>query len=496
MSADDGAASEVVVDAGDVSGAVPEVALDQAVERGLKRARMESAGDDSGGQEGFKVYKPDTVNPSDEFDSNDQKYNFGPHYQMRDVTTATNGGIVVSKSSDDTLEFSIGGPAVVLPAGENNAEILSDWATVPAQVYTLQQSFNEFTGSTPAAVLAAEDLQNTRLTDLERDARALERETGIVPSEPEAPSEEEQFPVVYLHQRLAYLDKLLRGTEDNDSLFHDNNIEVSVLPFSCPQTSLPRDPNQADAPTTPLFDSNDLMTKGALGIVWDVLAQVQQTRDALTRFTPQTIKRRIAMTTAGHTFLTRDMVSGDDTLISDADHRGYVRFELNRTSPGKEIMYVRWDNVTHEFEFDRTKQLLPDGFKLSYQEQEGGPLIDYPTFFDPSENKVTDPYMPIDILRYRRGEYNTEGRRSFIRTDGSDPALDIYQGGLPIEYDDFSQSAGDAQQTETIDLRAQLQSTDAALARLGSEFGPAYGAIQSLNKRLARLEAWRENFAN
>ena len=159
-------------------------------------------------------------------------------------------------------------------------------------------------------------------------------------------------------------------------------------------------------------------------------------------------------------------------------------------------MYVRWDNATHEFEFDRTKQLLPDGFKLSYQEQEGGPLIDYPTFFDPSENKVTDPYMPIDLLRYRRGEYNTEGRRSFIRTDGSDTALEIYQGGLPIEYDDFSQPAGDAQQTETIDLRAQLQSTDEALARLGSEFGPAYGAIQSLNKRLARLEAWRENFAD
>ena len=357
-------------------------------------------------------------------------------------------------------------------------------------------SFNEFTGSTPAAVLAAEDTQNTRLTDLERDARALERETGIVPSEPEAPSEADQFPAVYLHQRLAYLDTLLRGREDNGSLFHDNNIEVSVLPFSCPQTSLPRDPNQADAPTTPLFDSDELMTKGVLGIVWDALAQVQQTRDALTRFTPMMTKRRIAMTTAGHPFITRDMVSGDDTLISDADRRGYVRFELSRTSPGKEIMYVRWDNAIHEFEFDRTKQLLPDGFKLSYQEQEGGPLIDYPTFFDPSENKVTDPYMPIDILRYRRGEYNTEGRRSFIRTDGSDPALGIYQGGLPIEYDDFSQPAGDAQQTETIDLRAQLQSTDEALARLGSEFGPAYGAIQSLNKRLARLEAWRENFAD
>ena len=148
---------------------------------------------------------------------------------------------------------------------------------MPAHVYTLEQSFQEYTGSTPAAVLAAEDLQNTRLTDLERDARALERETGIVPSEPEAPSEEDQFPVVYLHHRLAYLDTLLRGRagmrEDNGSLFHDNNIEVSVLPFSCPQTSLPRDPNQADAPTTPLFDSSELMTNGALGILWDVLAQ-------------------------------------------------------------------------------------------------------------------------------------------------------------------------------------------------------------------------------
>ena len=35
MSADDGAASEVVVDTG--ASGVPEVALDQAVERGLKR---------------------------------------------------------------------------------------------------------------------------------------------------------------------------------------------------------------------------------------------------------------------------------------------------------------------------------------------------------------------------------------------------------------------------------------------------------------------------
>ena len=85
MSADDGAASEVVVDTG--ASGVPEVALDQAVERGLKRTRMESAGDDSGGQKGFKVYKPDEINPSDEIDSNDLKYNFGSHYQMRDVIT-------------------------------------------------------------------------------------------------------------------------------------------------------------------------------------------------------------------------------------------------------------------------------------------------------------------------------------------------------------------------------------------------------------------------
>ena len=56
---------------------IDEAALNQGVERGLKRSRLESVGDDSGvPTKGFKLYKPDDVDPSDG-SANVRKYNFG-----------------------------------------------------------------------------------------------------------------------------------------------------------------------------------------------------------------------------------------------------------------------------------------------------------------------------------------------------------------------------------------------------------------------------------
>ncbi len=55
------------------------------MERGLKRSRLESVGDDSGvPTKGFKLYKPDDLDPSDG-SANVRKYDFGPVFHMRDL---------------------------------------------------------------------------------------------------------------------------------------------------------------------------------------------------------------------------------------------------------------------------------------------------------------------------------------------------------------------------------------------------------------------------
>jgi hypothetical protein len=88
---------------------IDEAALNQGVERGLKRSRLESVGDDSGvPTKGFKLYKPDDVDPSDG-SANVRKYNFGPVFQMRDLDAQPGGGIVIQKQGENTLRLSIGG---------------------------------------------------------------------------------------------------------------------------------------------------------------------------------------------------------------------------------------------------------------------------------------------------------------------------------------------------------------------------------------------------
>ncbi|MFN9909380.1 MAG: hypothetical protein ACK56F_25230, partial [bacterium] len=64
-------------------GGVTAEEVEVAVERGLKRTRLESLGDDSGGPtKGFKVYKPDEEDPSNPDSGNPNKLNFGPVFQM------------------------------------------------------------------------------------------------------------------------------------------------------------------------------------------------------------------------------------------------------------------------------------------------------------------------------------------------------------------------------------------------------------------------------
>ena len=145
---------------------VSEEVIDQAVERGLRRTRMESAGDDTGGTNGFKVYKPDT---SDMNNLNPQKYTFGPNYQMRDVTTATKGGIIVTKS-DDALEFSVGGPVVVSTVVTKSRPLrtaIFSLAGTPTTLYDPPRSF--FSPNTSSIALIQWDVTST----LDTEARLI-----------------------------------------------------------------------------------------------------------------------------------------------------------------------------------------------------------------------------------------------------------------------------------------------------------------------------------
>ena len=100
-----------------VTGGVDLEAVDQSVERGLKRSRLESPSDDAGGVQGHKLYKPDIKDPSlmDGADNtNPEKYNFGPYFQMRDVREGYQGGIQIASADDAAmLVFTVGGDAGV-----------------------------------------------------------------------------------------------------------------------------------------------------------------------------------------------------------------------------------------------------------------------------------------------------------------------------------------------------------------------------------------------
>ena len=95
-------------------------------------------------------------------------------------------------------------------------------------------------------------------------------------------------------------------------------------------------------------------------------------------------------------------------------------------------MTVRWPDATQnlgEFEINIATQLLPPGFAL-YDPTNNGPPIRMATHYDPSENDVSDPYMPIDLTASR-------GARHFIKYEGTDQAtIDwLVENLIPIAFD-------------------------------------------------------------
>ena len=62
---------------------------------------------------------------------------------------------------------------------------------------------------------------------------------------------------------------------------------------------------------------------------------------------------------------------------------------------------------------------------------------------------------------------------------------------IPLES---SLSLNNPQAIEQINLTTELERIDLELLRLGTEVTAAYGPLRGLHDRLARLEAWRENF--
>ena len=162
--------------------------------------------------------------------------------------------------------------------------------------------------------------------------------------------------------------------------------------------------------------------------------------------------------------------------------------------PGKEKMTVRWPGPTVNggvFEFNMATQLLPPGFALYEPSTNGGPPTRMVTHYDPSQNDVSDPYMPIDltVARQSAGHY--------IKYEGGDQAIIEWLGDnlIPIAFD-YAEGVeeGGPRVPVAIELRAELDRIDLELLRLGPLITAAYGALRGVNDRLARLEAWREAF--
>ena len=165
------------------------------------------------------------------------------------------------------------------------------WETLPEQVYSLEQSILELSGSSVADIKAQEDIQNERIA-------SLERETGLAAALTTPPTQEVQFPNTCLVQRFKYLDTLARGiaADGGAAIFASNNPTVSLAPFSCPQTTIRAlelgqgsqslfEVYNVEVATSLLFNAGDLPTKGALGLLWELWPQVQANRDALSTLT-------------------------------------------------------------------------------------------------------------------------------------------------------------------------------------------------------------------
>jgi hypothetical protein len=284
---------------------------------------------------------------------------------------------------------------------------------------------------------------------------------------------------------------------------------VSRDPFSCPQTTirgadLSQQPPFVDLPTTPLFNAEELPTKGALGLLWALLPRVQEIRDALLRVSrdrfgvlSKKMKYVIDIDSQGQLQTeNRRNVTEADILPAITGFAYFRPAPLERKIPGTEIMTLCWPHPSdplyrQEFDIDMRTRILPEGFVLYPAFEQSGPGAPEPlplaTHFDPSNNDVSDPYMPIDLLDRRSGPLH------LLRYRGTDPTLMTWLGNsfIPLEYE---LSANIPQAIEQINLTTELERIDLELLRLGAQVTAAYGPLRGLNDRLARLEAWREDF--
>jgi hypothetical protein len=379
------------------------------------------------------------------------------------------------------------GPGVVV-----TSQTEMRWETLPEQVYALEQGILELSGSSVADIKAQENIQNERIV-------SLEQETGLAAAPTTPPTAVVQFPDTCLVQRFEYLDKLARGiAADGSAYFAYINPAVSLALFTCPQTTIRgRDGTDGtvDVNTAPLYNAEDLRTKGALGLLWALLPHIQLIRDSLYRVNTQASDPLAPVRNNKTTYVTDyPLGEGPRRVYKDLPNISTNFVFFSPDGPGKEKMTVRWSGPTvngGEFDINMATQLFSPGFALYDLHAENGIPTRMVTHYDPSINGVSDPYMPIDltVARQSAGHY--------IKYEGGDQAIIEWLGDnlIPIAFD-VTEGVGDGgpRVPVSIELRDELDRIDIELLRLGPLITATYGAVRGVNDRLARLEAWREAF--
>ena len=268
------------------------------------------------------------------------------------------------------------------------------WATLPKQVHVLEQAIEQLTGDTVAAVQAGENTQNARLDAAEAAIANLNTETGL----DVRPAPTEQFPEVRLHERFRYLDRLLRGGGNDETVkpfFTTNVFSPNVFDslsgvFSLPIPTILKDGPDGPAPTQiqRLFAPSSLLSQGALGLLWTAIVPELQTRMAqLTTFPPyRELRGCFKVGNSDYADLPSEPL---DTLstraisayeavpeprLYDIPHTtpNLALFRAHPTNPAAEVMrlihyHSPGQATTHTiwyFDLIRTRELLPKGFQL------------------------------------------------------------------------------------------------------------------------------------
>ncbi len=379
-----------------------------------------------------------------------------------------------------------------------------NWATIPAQVYALEQAVAELNGDSVAEVLAKEEEQNSRIVE-------VERETGISPVDTIPASPEVPFPNTRLVQRLEYLDRLVRGDGKlPDGIFTTFNPWVSLEPFRCAPTTI-QTREEGYPPVTketiPLYNADDLLTKGALGLLWSLAPQIQANRDALLTLSSKVGLKIGKVREVDRT--TREIFR-QATPIQDFTNftsLAYWRNDLPGSEPelpGFEVLVVNWPGIAESsnsqtFLIDRRLGYLPPGFAVYIQDSLSDVPWRPPTHSDPSANHVVDPYIPIDYRDLVRNQGAREEQGVFIRYEGdlSNPDDQLLRTALGANYIPLMyikhEVVPDADLTVVpMDLRGNARRVEKRLDLHDVDLALLYAQVQSFSQRLARLEAWKE----